>query len=127
MFKTRQTNIPQIKAVINEYGQCWFHGCGNIYVDKKESDFRKEFTNPNSEESVYRIHFTSISQVPSTVEDLDKLLLASRNKEMIEEKRPKSVTGVKTISVPTEETFVNDEDAELQRLIEEEQRQKVNQ
>jgi hypothetical protein len=124
MFKTSQANIAQIKATITAYGECWFHGCGNIYVGKSESDFRKDFTNPNSEESVYRVHFTNAGQVPSNVEDLNKLLMQSRNQEMIQEKIPKHVSSVKTISVPRTDNNVDDE-AELQRMIEQEKKGKA--
>ena len=126
MFKTSHANIAQIKATIGAYGECWFHGCGNIYVGKSESDFRKDFTNPNSEESVYRVHFTNAGQVPGNVEDLNKLLMQSRNQEMIQEKIPKHVSSVKTISVPQTESKIDDEEAELQRMIEQEKKAKAS-
>jgi hypothetical protein len=99
MFKTNQANIAQIKATIDSYGECWFHGCGNIYVGKDESDFRKNFTNPNSEESIYRVHFSGQNEVPGNVKELNELLMKSRNQELIQEKMPASTTMVKTISV----------------------------
>jgi hypothetical protein len=102
MFKTSEANIPQIKATIKAFGQCWFHGCGNIYADKEPSDFRQKFTNPNSEEAAYRIHFTSISQVPSTLEELNKKLMSSRGEEITKEKLPKLSQEIKTISVEEE-------------------------
>lgn len=102
MFKTKQENIPQIKAVIKAYGECYFHGCGNMYTSKEASDFRQKFTNPNSEESVYRIHFTSVGQVPATVEELNKKLMASRSQEIVQEKMPKASQEIKTIKVEEE-------------------------
>jgi hypothetical protein len=143
MFKTSQANIPQIKATIKAFRECWFHGCGNIYADQAASDFRQKFTNPNSEESTYRIHFTSVSQVPGTTEELNKMLMASRNQEMIQEKMPKLSQGIKTISVEDDEPVkqpkkskkeIETEAAEakakadaeeLQRLIDEESAQKT--
>jgi hypothetical protein len=132
MFKTSEKNIPQIKATIKVYGQCWFHGCGNIYDDKAASDFRQKFTNPNSEESVYRIHFTSIDQVPATTEELNKKLMASRSQEMVQEKMPKASQGVKTISVEPEAeveavktvTEKTAEEIEFDRLLAEENAKK---
>lgn len=129
MFKTNDKNIPQIKAVIKKYGECWFHGCGNIYIDKQASDFRQNFTNPNSEESIYRIHFTNISQVPTDTEQLNKLLMSSRNKEMIEAKMNKVSHSVSTIEVeeeaeiegPQEKTA---EELEFERLLAEEKANK---
>lgn len=140
MFKTTQANIPQIKATIKKFGECWFHGCGNIYDKIEASNFRQKFTNPNSEESVYRIHFTSTNQVPTTVEELNKMLMASRNQEMVKEKMPKMAQDVKTISVDDdeEEEFyqkkatlsgeppieLTDDEKEYQRLLAEENAQK---
>jgi dsRNA-specific ribonuclease len=131
MFKTTQENIPQIKATIKAYGECWFHGCGNIYADVSASDFRQKFTNPNSEEAIYRIHFTSVSQVPATLEDLNKALMSSRSQEIVKEKMPKAAQTIKTISVEAEdpakgkrkskkELEAEAEEAELQKLIDEE-------
>jgi hypothetical protein len=139
MFKTTQANIPQIKATIKAFGECWFHGCGNMYADKSASDFRQKFTNPNSEESSYRIHFTSIAQVPVNVEDLNKKLMSSRSEEIVREKMPKVAQEVKTISVEDDEdvpkkvgkkggkpapepdpAVLTDEEKEFQRLLAEE-------
>lgn len=138
MFKTSQSNIPQIKATIKAYGECWFHGCGNIYADKQASDFRQKFTNPNSEEAAYRIHFTSVAQVPATVEDLNKKLMSSRNDEMVREKMPKMAQEVKTISVDDDDEpyqkkgllpgepvkLLTEEEKEFQRLLDEENKGK---
>jgi hypothetical protein len=139
MFKTTKENIPQIKATIKAYSECWFHGCGNIYAEQSASDFRQKFTNPNSEESTYRIHFTSINQVPDTVEQLNKMLMTSRSQEIVKEKMPKASQTIKTISVeqdeapikkgkekaqkteePIELTEAEKEAAEFQRLLAEE-------
>lgn len=127
MFKTSQANIPQIKATIEEFGECWFHGCGNIYADKVSSDFRQKFTNPNSEESTYRIHFTNVKQVPGTVEALNKALMSSRSDEIVKEKMPKASQSIKTISVksdptpePMKATQKTAEELEFERLLAEE-------
>ena len=126
-FKIVQANIPQIKATIAKYGECWFHGCGNIYSKKYPSDLRKDFTNPNSEEATYRIHFTSLNQVPDSVEQLTKLLLTSRNQEMIAERAPRVTHNIDTITVEetpivsTPPVELNSEDLEFQRLLKEEE------
>jgi hypothetical protein len=102
-FKTHKENIKQIRAVIATYGQCYFHGCGNFYDKKEDSDFRKDFTNPGHNNttpaSAYRVHFTSKNQVPDNVEDLNALLQKSFAKEQVEASKPKSVSSIKTISV----------------------------
>jgi hypothetical protein len=135
MFKTHQKNIPQIKAAIIAYGEVWVHGCGNMYANdekgKKASDDRQKYSNPDSEEATYRILFTDVKQVPATKEALDKKLMASRNQEMITDRANKVSTGVKTIRVEEEptpdasaSTGLSSDDAELQRLIDEENAKK---
>lgn len=137
MFKTHEKNIPQLKAALKAYPEngIWFHGCGNMYADKKASDDRQNFTNPNNEESTYRIHFTSVGQVPDTIEALNKMLMASKSQEIIAERANKISTGIKTVKVEDEEPAAKvveltpaekkaAEDAEFKRLLEEENAKK---
>lgn len=125
MFKTHEKNIPQIKGALKAYpAGVWFHGCGNIYVSEKASDDRKNFTNPNSEEATYRIHFTSVDQVPATLDELNKKLMASRVSELAKEKTPKISQGIATFSIDTDGSELHPDDAELQRLIDEENAKK---
>lgn len=122
MFKTVQANIPQLKATLKAHPECWFHGCGNIYVKKSDSDFRQSFTNPNSEEAVYRIHFTSVSQVPAKLEDLNKMLMSARSQELVTEKMPKTSQSITTIRVEDDsEAELSAEELEYQRLLKEEE------
>lgn len=99
IFKTHQSNIAQIRACVEAYGVCFFHGCGNMYADEKESDFRKNFTNPKSDESSYRIKFMSVDQVPETLDELNTMLLGERNKEIMGERASQETAGVKTLTV----------------------------
>jgi hypothetical protein len=121
MFNLSKANIDQIKATLVEYDECYFHGCGNIYADKEASDLRQNFTNPNDDNATYRIHFTSIKQVPSTVEALEKKLLASRSEEIVKNRVSKVSQGVKTVSVPkqgAEPELDETDDEKLQKMIE---------
>jgi hypothetical protein len=102
LFKTNKNNIAQIKAVIESFGQCYFHGDGNLYADEKESDFRKDFSNPKNDAATYRVKFTAVSQVPETLDELNNALLKARNNEVIQSAKPKEVAMVKTITVAEE-------------------------
>jgi hypothetical protein len=118
MFKTHKENIPQIHAVIDAFGECYFHGCGNLYDNKQDSDFRKDFTNPGHNNttpaSAYRVHFTDANQVPKTTEELNALLQKSFAKEQVEASKPKSISNIKTVSVtPIKESEVAKTQAEL--------------
>ena len=118
IFKTHIENIPQIHAVIDTFKECYFHGCGNMYDNKVDSDFRKDFSNPGHNNtapaSAYRVHFTDKSEVPDTVEKLNALLQGSFAKEQVEASKPKSVANIKTVTVtPVKESEVAKSQAEL--------------
>jgi len=104
MFKLHPANIPQIKATVAAYGTCYIHGDGNLYTTQQESDFRKDFSNPDSDESTYRVKFEKGDKVPATIDELEKMLLDSKQKERMEEKQVKLYSAVKSITVPAEET-----------------------
>jgi hypothetical protein len=99
IFKLHKSNLPQIKAVVKKFGVCYIHGDGNLYTGKEESDFRKDFSNPNSEEATYRVKFENINDVPETIEDLQALMMKAKNQETLDERRVEEISSVKTISV----------------------------
>lgn len=111
IFKTHKENIPQIEAILEAFGTCYFHGDGNMYADKEASDFRKEFSNPKSDETAYRIVFKKGDKVPQTVEELNKALLDAFNRELMEGMAPTNHSGQKTITVKKKE---GDEGSKLQ-------------
>ena len=104
MFKLHPANLPQIKATVAAYGTCYIHGDGNLYTTKEESDFRKDFSNPDSDESTYRVKFEKGDTIPATIDELETLLLNSKQKERMEEKQVKSYSAVKSIVVPVDKT-----------------------
>lgn len=103
MFNTHKNNIAQIKATIRAFGICIFHGDGNLYSDKKDSDFRQNFSNPKNENSQYRVEFHDEEDVPATVEELNKRLIESRSKEIVDSRTPASTSPIKTIKVDSSE------------------------
>lgn len=125
MFATHKDNIPQIKATIKAFGKCYFHGDGNLYSEKIDSDFRQDFSNPKNEHSQYRILFTDENQVPATVEELNKKLMESRSQELIQGRVQKTVSPVKTVKVEESSKDLTD-DEKLQLEIEAEEKAKAN-
>ena len=103
MFKTHEENIPQILAVVDAFGTCYFHGCGNMYDNQKDSDDRKIYSNPGfnntTPASAYRVVFTSKDQVPTNLEGLNSLLQKSFSDEQIQASKPKIISLVKTVAV----------------------------
>lgn len=111
IFKTHKENIPQIEAILESFGICYFHGDGNMYADKEASDFRKDFSNPKSDETAYRVIFKLGQKIPQTVEDLNKALLEARNGEIMAGMAPTNNSGQKTVTVKKKE---GEEGAKLQ-------------
>lgn len=121
IFKTHPANIPQIKAVVAAFGGCYFHGDGNLYAldaqgNSEESDFRKDFSNDTNEESRYRVKFQRGDRIPTSVEELNKALLDSRNQELIAQRNIKQKEGVKTFTVQDEHLEDVDEDIDYSRF-----------
>jgi len=104
MLKTHPKNIAHIKAALKVFPEIWFHGDGNIYHKKKESDDRKDFTNNGNGPETYRIHFKQGDNIPATVEDMNKSLIQSKTSEIAEATKPIMYNaGVATFSVDEDE------------------------
>jgi hypothetical protein len=116
IFKTHALNIPQIRAVVAQFGGCYFHGDGNIYAldnngNSDESDFRKDYSNDSNEESRYRVKFQRGDKYPKSVEQLNKMLFDAKNQETLAQRSIKQSSNVKTVTVMDED--FNDEDSEI--------------
>lgn len=116
LFKVNKANLALARAAIRAYGEAYLHGCGNVYATEEDSNFRRDFSNPQSDKSespsTYRLHFTDVSQVPTTVEDTERQFFASKQRDQREKQRTKTVSKVRTVVV-TDEDGSQDEDEEL--------------
>jgi hypothetical protein len=108
MFKTHKNNIHGIKGAVKHYGKIYFHGDGNIYHQKEDSDFAKDFSNNSDDAKTYRVCFTKGDDIPDTVEELNKMLMKAKAKDIVESQQPKEATSVPTFSVDIPE---DEEDA----------------
>src|ERR1700733_5045838 len=88
LFKVNKANLALARATVRTYGQAFLHGCGNVYATEEDSNFRRDFSNPQSDKSespsTYRLHFTDVSQVPTTVEDTERQFFASKQRDQRE-------------------------------------------
>ena len=109
IFKLHENCLPQIKAVVKHYGVCFIHGDGNQYVTQDKSDFRKDFSNPSSDESTYRVKFVTGDKIPATIEDLQKMMLDNRNQEIVKERTNVYTSNVKTFTVEPDEEVTAEE------------------
>lgn len=118
LFKVNSVNLALARAAVRAYGECWLHGDGNIYAKEEDSDFRAVFSNPNPDKTPsagqYRLHLTSISQVPNSAEEAEDALMRAKAQEAREAQRQKSVSKVRTLSITEDDLHENDKaDAEL--------------
>lgn len=97
IFKTSKALIDQVGDCVAELEKTFVHGDGNIYDNQRDSDFRKNFSNPGNEEAKYRLILAKGAKVPGTVEDFNKALLDARNKELVQDSAPKTASAVKTM------------------------------
>lgn len=105
MYGIHPKNIVQLKAAVAAFGSVWFHGDGNMFLKKSDSDFRQEFSNPDSENSKVRANFTSGDHIPDTPEELGKILMAASQREAaIKKQKDKAGNGITVLKVPGAET-----------------------
>lgn len=125
IFKTHKANIKQIKQHIAQIGPVYFHGDGNMYPAGEEdgklsSQNNVTFSNPKQEESKYRVLFTRVNEVPDTVEELNDMLMAAKNKETLAERADVQKTGIRTLTAVSDESDEDDAIAsERKRLADE--------
>ena len=103
IFKTHKENIPQIEAILEAFGTCFFHGDGNMYTKEEDSNFRKEFGNPKTEEGKYRVKFVKGQAIPQTVEELNNALMEARNREILAGQGQVTNSALQTITVKKKE------------------------
>ena len=103
IFKIHKVHFKQIAKIVEKFGVCWYHGDGNMYTKEKDTNFRKDFSNPGKEESRYRVCFKTGDHIPETVGQMEKLLQASYQKERaVEREKEKSKTSLEFIDMGDE-------------------------
>ena len=98
MFKLHKLHLEYLKQAIEAYGHAYMHGDGNIYRDKtgvedkfQPSYIAKEFAAAGNEGASYVIKFTNVSQVPKTIEDLEKMFVEAKTKEKLNSQKGKEI------------------------------------
>lgn len=106
MFKIVRENLPQIEATVKAYGNCFVHGDGNLYVAKADSDFRRDYSNPDSP-AKYRVEFKEGDHIPADVEAIKNAMMNNFAKERAtEEAEQRKENRVKGIKVESQEQKV---------------------
>lgn len=105
LFKVNAANLAHLKDVIEQFGKGWIHGDGNVYADEPAHKFRRDFTNParpgEPGAGSYWAFFDNIKDVPGTVDELKKLFMKNKERQLeaIDEKSTK--TDVKVVKAKT--------------------------
>ena len=107
MFTTHKNNLYGIKAAVAAHGTVWFHGDGNIYHKKEDSDFRKGFSNDAHGPHTYRVQYgIGGLPVPDSLDEVHKHLQDSKNKEAAESRKPVENTSSSSfkVDIPEDES-----------------------
>lgn len=112
MFKLlHPENLNQLRALLTVIQPVWFHADGNMYHIEKESTDRKLFVNYNQEGTNhpantgarYRVKFMNASEVPTTLDTLERMFLDSKQQEDVDGSEPIERKGNFVFSVPKPE------------------------
>ena len=124
MFFSSEVHIKEIKATIKAFGLCIIHGDGQKYNNKKASKDWHDFSPPENKAAKFFVEFTSVDQVPATVDDLHLLMFENDKKNTIAENTPKSAKQKNVIMMDDEPVVVKplSEVAELKQREEEAKR-----
>jgi hypothetical protein len=101
MHNVKEIHLKEyLPNVIKKFGYAILHADGNIFVDLKTdakgrpvedkhqpSYLHKEYAAQQNEAATYSIKFTNMSQIPDTLEDLEKMFLAAKAKEKAEKNK----------------------------------------
>lgn len=83
-----------LPEAIKTFGHVILHGDGNMYVDvegveekHQRSYIAKTYAGVGNEAAMYRIKFTSIDQIPDSLQKLEKMFLEAKAKENYDENK----------------------------------------
>lgn len=103
-FKVVRKNLIHARAVIRQYGKCFLHADGNIYINAEDSGFRKDFSNPNADgtpsAASYVLELKRVEDVPTSVADAEAAFFRAKNQEQKDNaQKTKSIALVKTFNI----------------------------
>lgn len=104
MFNLHPHNIKQVAAVVNKFGVCYVHGDGNMFKNEEASLFRREFCNPDAEDSKNWVKLEKGGLIPTSVDQLEKMIQVNMQKEKKKKKAENTnKTKIDTINVDDDE------------------------
>jgi hypothetical protein len=102
--KINQVVLKQVRATVEAFGECTLHGDGQFYGKglEKNSDDNKHFSDPDNIEATYRVKFTKPEQVPTSLEEIEKMLHAGKVEETVESRKPSERAAIQIVKVDEE-------------------------
>lgn len=117
-----------LPEAIKTFGHVILHGDGNMYVDvegveekHQRSYIAKTYAGVGNEAAMHRIKFTSIDQIPKSLQELEKMFLEAKAKENYDENKIEYSSGLLSIGKKQAEEKANSlelENAELRKQLE---------
>lgn len=110
LLKVNEANLQHCRDVVEQFGQAWIHGDGNIYVDKQAHTTARDFGTPGPRReagaSSYWAYYDDVDEVPDTVAQLKKDFMKNKERmvEQIEEQKVKTDIKVVKQKLPVVET-----------------------
>jgi hypothetical protein len=105
MFKIKPQHIEYLESTIDAFGIAYIHGDGNIFVDEKNSEYRKNWSSPSSKGSEYVLVFKKGDKLPETVEELMNAFYHEKENEHRKAQQPAEEKPVKSIRTKKKELF----------------------
>ena len=81
MNRCNEANLEHARETVEQFGECWLHGDGNVYHTEAASKFQRTFSNPNNMHAKSWAHFRSVAQIPETPEELLPIFMGNRVKD----------------------------------------------
>jgi hypothetical protein len=81
-FVINEAIIEWANVVLENNGECWLAGTGQVYHNELAARSHKRDTNPNVEAATYMLHFKKGDKIPATPEAVIKALQNQRMSEI---------------------------------------------
>jgi hypothetical protein len=124
MFSIVDKHFSLIKGTIKAKGLAIIHGDGQVYFDKKASKDHYDYSRPANKAAKFFVEFTSVDQVPTTIDALHLMMFDNDKKNTIAANAPKELKQNNVIIMDDEPIIVKpvSEVAELKQREEEAKR-----
>ena len=79
-FRINAAVIRLANKSLNDFGEIWLNGSGQVYSSKKEAYDKVKFSHPEHEEATYQCHFVTGDKIPAMPEQVIKMMYSEKQK-----------------------------------------------